>query len=158
MKFILALIFLTLAACKAIAPLELNNEAINRGEVSAVLNSVTLSGTEQLQVTHAINKFKTFAEKWDGFSSIEDSEKIVLFLTEFKEINSEYMSVKVIVLNHWNEYSPEQQATLQKYKLQALDIQTMNTQLLKNEKWLEIVRQARNFAVTALSIAQAVKP
>lgn len=158
MKIIYLIIFVLLVGCKSIAPLELENADVNSGEVSAVLHSVNLNDAEKLQITHSINKFQAFVDKWNGYSWIESPEKLDFFLEDFEGITKDYGAVREIVKSHWAEFSTDEQKSLLEYQLDAADYLAISKQLTKNQNWMSAIKRSKEFVILAIGLAQAMKP
>lgn len=122
----------TLNSVDDFANLTIANEQIVSGQVSNTINSIELSSTEKLVVTHAINHYIAFTSRWKSRLTQLDSTTPIFtqFLAEYSELVDQYNSVESIINKNWAEYPVRYQVLLLDYQLRAKKIDSSVMDLL----------------------------
>ena len=134
------------------------NEMITSGGASGTINSVVLSDAESLTVTHAINRYSVFTEKWKN--SITDIDVIGQlfndFLLDYAEIVKQYQAVDGIVRSHWDDYDTISQQILLDYQRRAIKINESVDALIAAERRHQALLDAVQFVNVLAGIAKAL--
>ena len=134
------------------------NEAITTGKVLATVKTIELSGVEDAQLTHAVNQYAFFVEKWKHSVASMDSttDAFKEFMDDYAILLSQYAVVEKIVTNHWSSYQSADQETLKNYQIKAKQLNASVNKLVKANRVREAVMDAVAFGKVAIKLAAAL--
>lgn len=134
------------------------NDAIMTGKVLATVKTIELSGVEESQLTHAVNQYAFFVEKWKHSIAHLDSTTTAFqeFMNDYSVLTSQYAVVEKIVTNHWGSYSIADQETLKNYQIRAKQLNASVNKLVAANRVREAVMDAVAFGKIAIKLAAAL--
>ena len=167
-KFILALcvlVFALIGGCQTVLNkaddlknIATVNDAIMTGKVLAAVKTIELSGVEDAQLTHAVNRYAFFVEKWKHSIASMDSttDAFKEFMNDYSVLVSQYAVVEKIVTNHWGSYTSADQETLKNYRIIAMRLNASVNKLVTANRVREAVMDAVAFGKVAIKLAAAL--
>lgn len=159
------LVFALLGGCQTVlnksgdlANIAAVNDAIMTGKVLATVKTIELSGTEDAQLTHAVNQYAFFVEKWKHSIASMDSTTDVFkeFMSDYSVLTAQYAVVEKVVTNHWVSYSSADQETLKNYQIKAKQLNESVNKLVTANRVREAVVDAVAFGKVVIKLAAAL--
>lgn len=134
------------------------NDMITSGSVSGTINSVALGDAESFTVTHAINRYSVFIEKWkNSITDIDVTAQLFNdFLLDYAEIVKQYKAVDGIVRSHWDDYDTINQQILLDYQRRAIEINESVDALIAAERRHRALLDAVQFVNVLIGIAKTL--
>lgn len=157
MKILILMICLitSFVGCGALDKLVVADKAMMSGDAIADIKSVNLNDVDQAILTHAVNYYFEFTEKWGKENIASDRKE---FISDYDKLKAQYMAVERIVIGNWANYSAEHQEKLSGYRLSALRIDNDVGKLIATGRIYDAVKDAVVMAATLTSIAKSLKP
>lgn len=135
------------------------NDAIMTGKVLATVKTIELSGVEDTQLTHAVNQYAFFVEKWKRSIASMDSttDAFKEFMDDYAILLSQYAVVEKIVTKHWVSYSSVDQETLKNNQTMAKRLNSSVSKLVTANRVREAVMDAVEFGKIAIKLAVVLR-
>jgi hypothetical protein len=134
------------------------SDMIMSGGVSGTINSVVLNDAESLTVTHAINRYSIFIEKWkNSIAGIDVTGQLFNdFLLDYAEIVKQYKAIDAIVRSHWGGYDAISQQILLDYQRRAIRINESVDALIAARRRHQALLDAVGFVNVLTGIAKTL--
>ena len=134
------------------------NDAFMTGKVLVTVKTIELSGVENTQLTHAVNQYAFFVEKWKNSIASMDStiDAFKEFMDDYAILLSQYAVVEKIVTNHWDNYQSADQETLKNYQIKAKQLNASVNKLVTANRVREAVMDAVAFGKVVIKLAAAL--
>ncbi len=159
------LVFAVLSGCQTVfnksgdlSNIAAANDAIMTGKVLTAVKTIELSGVEESQLTHAVNQYAFFVEKWKHSIASMDSttDAFKEFMDDYAILLSQYAVVEKIVSVHWGSYSSTEQEALKNYQIMAKHLNSSVTKLVTANSVREAVMDAVAFGKVVIKLAAAL--
>jgi hypothetical protein len=161
----LLIVALLLAGCASTARLAVESvyidTMIRSGAPAAAIKTGGLSDVQMITLTHALNKYESFREKWkSNFSAngllyagtLDD-----MLLADYVELKKQYLSVKNIVITNWADYDSITRLQLEEYMRHAEALDAGVNNYLKNKQRDAAINNILQIFATVLQIGLALK-
>ena len=147
-------VIVLLSGCAGLQPVIATDYAIASGEAEKTIKSVKLTENEKLIITHAINTYSNFIEKW------KHEENIILktdeFLNDYAIVKRQYLALYAIIDKKWKQYGEEERKLLESYEYAAKTFDESTKKLAYANMWKEAGKDAVSFGIVLLGIAKTL--
>lgn len=144
---------ISMIGCSQLKPVIETDYAIASGEVAETLQSVKLTDNEKLIITHAINSYQAFIDKWRVQSNVFDTQE---FLADYESIKRQYLQVYNIVNPKWKLYDSAKQDQIKQYEQAAIIFDDQTKKLATAKAWWDAGQYAVGFASVLIGMAKAI--
>jgi hypothetical protein len=156
---------LLLAGCASTARLAVESvyidTMIRSGAPAAAIKTGGLSDSQMITLTHAINKYEQFREKWkanfSGNGLLYAGTLDDMLLADYVELKKQYIAVKNIVIANWTDYDAITRLQLEEYMKHAEALDDGVNGYLKNRQRDAAINNILQIFATVLQIGLALK-
>ena len=147
-------LILALSGCAGLQPVIATDYAIASGEAQQTIESAKLTENEKLVITHAINTYSSFIEKW------KHDENIILktdeFLNDYAVVKRQYLALHKIIEAKWKQYEPEEQEKLKSYDHAAGVFGESVRKMAYANSWREAGKDAISLGFVLIGMAKTL--
>ena len=163
MKYILML--LLLSGCASTAKLAVESiyidTMIRSGAPAAAIKTGGLSDVQMITLTHALNKYEQFREKWkanfSGNGLLYAGTLDDMLLADYVDLKKQYLAVKGVVADNWQDYDSITKIQLEEYMKHAESIDLTVNDYLKNRQRDAAINNILEIFATVLQIGLTLK-
>lgn len=165
MKIIILVVCFALIGCEAIlkntdelANAAIANDLIQSGQVAETVKRIELNDFETTAVSHAVNSYAAFVEKWKHSITDMDADSPVFneFMLDYSDLVRQYKTIEFVVEKHWQAYSASDQVILQDYKHRAKKLDESVGSLIAAGRRHQALMDALAFGRILIGLAQAL--
>lgn len=165
MKIIILIVCFALLGCEVIlkrtddlANAAIANDLILSGQVAGIVKKIELNDFETTAVSHAVNSYTAFVEKWKHSITDLDAASPIFneFLMNYSDLVRQYKTVEAVVEKHWTAYSASDQIVLQDYKHRAKKLDESVGNLIAAGRRHQALLDALAFGRILIGLAQAL--
>ena len=161
----LLIIALLLVGCASTARITLEaayiDTMIKSGAPKEAIKTGSLTDTQLVILTHAINKYEKFREKWKSnfktgmllYPGTLDDQ----LLADYQELKKEYQSVKRVVIANWNDYDAVTRMQLEEYMKHAEALDAAVIEFMADKDRDQAISNALEIFATVLQIGLTLK-
>lgn len=146
-------LIIALSGC-ALQPVIATDYAIASGEAEKTIKSVKLTENEKLIITHAINTYASFIEKW------KHDENIILktdeFLNDYAVVKRQYLSLHVIIDKKWKQYGEDERRLLESYEYAAKTFDEATKKMAYANMWKQAGKDAVSLGFVLIGMAKTL--
>lgn len=148
---LLAVCMWLLGGCAVVKDIQHAYQEIPQSSMTDSFNTVEMSSSERAIVTHALNKYSEFYEKWKLENSISDPDA---FLADFSDLSSQYTAVRKIVESKWGLLSDTQKAEFTRYDASFNSLIKASANFKKAEDMKKLIMVVGKMAIAAAGMVK----